>query len=64
MLQGDSVAIIDDGISFGGGNLGMYGINSNTSASGFLKCLFRKIKTKHNATGEEAAIKSSNSENE
>lgn len=46
LLQGDSIAIIDEGISFGGGNLGAYGINSNTSAHGFLKCTSRKIKDK------------------
>jgi hypothetical protein len=46
LLQGDSIAIIDEGLSFGGGNLGSYGINSNTSAHGFLKCTSRKIKDK------------------
>jgi len=40
------MAIIDEGISFGGGNLGYYGINSNTSAAGFLKCTMRKVKDK------------------
>jgi hypothetical protein len=29
-------------LSFGGGNLGQYGINSNTSANSFLKCILRK----------------------
>lgn len=47
LLQGDSLAIIDEGLSFGGGNLGTYGINSNTSAYGFLKCTHRKIKEKN-----------------
>jgi hypothetical protein len=46
LFQGDSIAIIDEGLSFGGGNLGSYGINSNTSAHGFLKCTSRKIKDK------------------
>jgi hypothetical protein len=40
------MGIIDEGISFGGGNLGSYGINSNTSAAGFLKCTLRKVKDK------------------
>jgi len=35
------LAIIDDAMSFGGGQLGNYGINSNTSAGGFLKCMSR-----------------------
>lgn len=39
----NGLAIIDDGISFGGGQLGNYGINSNTSANGFLKCMKRQI---------------------
>ena len=30
--------IIDQGIAFGGGNLGTYGVNSNTTANQFLKC--------------------------
>jgi hypothetical protein len=29
-------------LSFGGGNLTQYGINSNTSANSFLKCILRK----------------------
>ena len=35
----NGLAIIDEGISFGGGQLGNYGVNSNTSANGFLKAL-------------------------
>jgi hypothetical protein len=37
----NGIAIISEDISFGGGQLGEYGINSNTSASGFLKCISR-----------------------
>ena len=48
-MQGDGLAIIDAGINFGGGILGKYGINSNTSGGGFLKCTFKKIK-KHDKT--------------
>ena len=46
ILTGDGLAIIDGGLSFGGGNLGTYGINSNTSAYGFLKCTNKNVKTK------------------
>ena len=50
ILQDDGVAILDNGISLGGGMLCNYGINSNTSANSFLKCIFRRVKEKnHNA---------------
>ena len=42
LLIDDGVAILDEGTCFGGGMLASYGINSNTSANGFLKCIFRK----------------------
>ena len=42
LIQDDGLAILDTGLSFGGGNLGYYGINSNTSANSFLKCILRK----------------------
>ena len=35
----NGLAIIDEGICFGGGQLQNYGINSNTSAGGFLKAI-------------------------
>lgn len=44
LMQGDGIAIVDAGINFGGGILGKYGINSNTSGGGFLKCTFKKVK--------------------
>lgn len=44
LIQDDGVAILDAGMSFGGGMLCNYGINSNTSANSFLKCIFRKAK--------------------
>lgn len=44
LIQDDGLAIIDQGTCFGGGALTQYGINSNTSANGFLKCIFRKPK--------------------
>ena len=42
LIQGEGVAVLDTGISFGGGNLCNYGINSNTSANGFVKAILRK----------------------
>jgi cation diffusion facilitator CzcD-associated flavoprotein CzcO len=44
LIKDDGMAIIDAGTSFGGGNLCTYGINSNTSANGFVKCILRKVK--------------------
>jgi hypothetical protein len=38
------MALVDSGINFGGGILGRYGINSNTSGGGFLKCTYKKTK--------------------
>ena len=50
LLQDDGITILDSGISLGGGMLCEYGINSNTSANSFLKCIFRRAKEKnHNA---------------
>lgn len=40
--SGDGIAILEEGLSFGGGDLQYYGINSNTSANGFLKCTYKK----------------------
>jgi len=47
LLQGDGIAIIEKGLNFGGGLLYKYGINSNTSGGGFLKCTFKKSKEKY-----------------
>lgn len=44
----NGLAIIDEGFSFGGGRLASYGINSNTSAGGFLKCMARPTKKTKN----------------
>lgn len=46
LLQGDGLAILDSGLNFGGGLLSKYGINSNTSGGGFLKCTFKKNQAK------------------
>lgn len=42
VATGDGLAIIEQGMSFGGGELQNFGLNSNTSARGFLKCAYRK----------------------
>eukprot|EP00347_Sterkiella_histriomuscorum_P009643 403340423 len=42
ILTGDGIAVVESGLAFGGGCLQNFGINSNTSANGFLKCLYRK----------------------
>ena len=40
---GDSIAVLEQGLSFGGGALQNFGINSNTSANGFIKGLYKKV---------------------
>jgi hypothetical protein len=47
------MAIVDAGINFGGGILGRYGINSNTSGGGFLKCTYKKTKKEKEKGSEE-----------
>ena len=42
VTTGDGIAILDPGLCMGGGDLGLYGINSNTSANGFIKCTYKK----------------------
>ena len=44
LLSHESIAIVDAGTSFGGGTLGDYGINSNTSGDGFLSSIYKKRK--------------------
>ena len=41
VCSGEGLAIIEQGTAFGAGNLIDFGINSNTSAKGFLKCTYR-----------------------
>ena len=36
------MVILEAGLAFGGGTLSNYAINSNTSANGFIKCLYKK----------------------
>ena len=40
--SGDGLAILEQGLAFGGGDLVNFGINSNTSARGFIKCCYKK----------------------
>lgn len=42
VVHDGGIAILEKGESFGGGMLQYYGINSNTSSSGFMKCTFKK----------------------
>ncbi len=44
LLNGDGIAILEGGLSFGGGALQNFGLNSNTSANGFIKVLYKKVK--------------------
>ena len=41
VVSGDGIGIIEQGISFGGGSLQDFGINSNTSANGFIRGLYK-----------------------
>lgn len=42
VTKDDGIAILEQGEGFGGGQLQEYGINSNTSANGFMKCTYKK----------------------
>lgn len=50
----NGLAIITEDISFGAGELGAYGINSNTSATGFMKCMNRVGKKKKKSENNTA----------
>ena len=39
---GDGLAVIEQGMALGGGELQNFGVNSNTSARGFLKCAYKR----------------------
>lgn len=39
LMAQDGLLILDSGESLGPGNLGSYGINSNTSGQSFLTCM-------------------------
>ena len=40
--KGDGIAILESNMAFGSGCLEGFGINSNTSANGFIKCLYKR----------------------
>jgi hypothetical protein len=40
--SGDGIAIVEQGLSFGGGALQYFGVNSNTGANGFLKGFYKR----------------------
>lgn len=39
---GEGLAIVEQGLTLGGGDLQNFGIHSNTSARGFIKCTYKK----------------------
>jgi hypothetical protein len=43
LMKDEGIAILESGLSFGGGCLLNFGLNSNTSANGFIKCLYKKV---------------------
>ena len=53
---GDGIAILEKGLSFGGGDLVSFGINSNTSASGFLKCCYKNRDVASEIPNEEQLL--------
>ena len=40
--KGDGIAILESEMALGSGGLMGFGINSNTSANGFIKCLYKR----------------------
>jgi len=44
ITKGNGIAILEQGYTLGGGSLQHYIINSNTSADGFLQCLYGQPK--------------------
>ena len=42
MGKGDGIAILESEMALGAGCLMGFGINSNTSANGFIKCLYKR----------------------
>ena len=55
VAKGESIAVLDQGMAFGGGSLQNFGINSNTSANGFLKCLYRRKVVTEQAGNQSAS---------
>ena len=54
VAKGDGLAIIEQSLNFGGGNLQNFGINSNTSANGFIKCLYKRRELPNLAVAQNA----------
>jgi len=64
VTSGDSIAILEQGLCFGGGDLGDYGINSNTSANGFIKCTYKKREIQNNESPSPQKINKKQSSGE
>ena len=58
VTTGDGLAILDQGLSFGGGDLQNFGIHSNTSARGFIKCTYKKKENVDSSPKKSPAKKS------
>ena len=54
MAKGEGLAIIEQGLNFGGGCLQNFGLNSNTSANGFIKCLYKRREIANIAQAQQA----------
>ena len=57
--KGDSIAILEANMSFGQGGLHGFGINSNTSANGFIKCLYKRREIAKNPNQSASPSKTS-----
>ena len=45
VASGDGIGIVEQGLAFGGGALQEFGINSNTSANGFIRGIYKAKET-------------------
>ena len=57
VTTGDGLAILDQGLAFGGGDLQSFGIHSNTSARGFIKCCYKKKEEPHAGPAKNSSPK-------
>ena len=62
LTKDGGIAILDQGEAFGGGALQHFGINSNTSANGFIKFVYNKNNSKHHHSDDDDAIDSERDE--
>jgi hypothetical protein len=53
IASGDGIGIVEKGLTFGGGVLQDFGINSNTSANGFIRGLYKAKETVTTVAPEE-----------